>query len=115
MSEDDRVGYVPGDGWWLLAAVASITFVAVAIALELLGGSYANSPVPDWAHLAPIAWPNGLRVVWWVAVAAAAGIFRLSLHRFGHRQHPAIVVASVAPFLVFAGGVAFSAHWATWH
>lgn len=111
------VEYEPGDGWWLLAVVVSIAFVALAIVLEVLGGSFANSPVPDWARVVPIAWPSGLRVVWWgaVAVAAAAGLIRLGLHRLGLRQRPVVVAASVLPFLVFAGGIAAGADWATWH
>lgn len=111
----DEVGYVPGDGWWLLAVVASIAFVAIAVVLELVGGSLANSPLPDWAHVVPIAWPTALRVVWWIGVGAAAGLFRLGLHRLGHQQRPAVVAASVAPFLVFASGIAAGADWATWH
>lgn len=101
----------------MLAVVVSIAFVALAIVLEVLGGSFANSPVPDWARVVPIAWPSGLRVVWWgaVAVAAAAGLFRLGLHRLGLRQRPVVVAASVLPFLVFAGGIAAGADWATWH
>lgn len=114
-SEPAAVECVPGDGWWLLAVAASIAFVLLAIVLELVGGSFANSPVPAWAHVAPIAWPTGLRVLWWLAVAAAAGLFRLGLHRLGHRQRPVIVVASIAPFLVFASGIAAGADWATWH
>lgn len=114
-SDVESVGYEPGDGWWLLAVVVSITFVVVAVVLEVLGGSFANSPVPEWAHVVPITWPSGLRVVWWVAVAAAAGTFRLALHRLGMRQRPVVVAASVIPFLVFAGGIAAGAHWATWH
>lgn len=85
-SEVEEVGYLPGDGWWLLAIAASITFVAVAILLELLGGSFANSPVPDWAHVVPIAWPTGLRVLWWIVARAAAALFRLGMHRLGHPQ-----------------------------
>lgn len=106
---------MPGDGWWLLAVAASIAFILLAIVLELVGGSFANSPVPDWAHVAPIAWPTGPRVLWWIGVAGAAGLFRLGLHRLGHRQRPAVVVASIAPFLVFASGIAAGADWATWH
>lgn len=114
-SDLDRAGYEPGDGWWLLAVIGSIAFVGLAVVLELLSGSFANSPVPDWAHIAPIAWPSGLRVVWWVVVGAAAGLFRFGLHRLGLRQRPAVVVASVLPFLVFAAGIAAGADWSTWH
>lgn len=109
------VEYTPGDGWWLLAVVLSGAFVAGAVVLELLGGSFANSPVPEWAHLAPITWPSGVRVLWWVAVGGAAGLFRFALHRLGLRQRPVVVLASVVPFLVFAGGIAAGADWATWH
>lgn len=114
-SDLEQAGYVPGDGWWVLAVISSILFVALAVVLELVGGSLANSPVPDWAHVVPIAWPTGLRVAWWVGVAAAAGLFRLGLHRLGHRQRPGVVLASVAPFVLFAGGIAVGADWATWH
>lgn len=99
----------------MVAVLVSIAFVALAIVLEVLGGSSANSSVPDWAHVVPIAWPSGLRVVWWVAVAAAAGVFRLGLHRLGLKQHPVVVAASVLPFLAFAAGIAAGADWATWH
>jgi hypothetical protein len=114
-NDPSPVGYEPGDGWWLLAVVMSIAFVALAVVLEVLGGSFANSPVPDWAHVVPIAWPSGLRVLWWTAVAAAAGLFRLGLHRLSLRQRPIVVAASVLPFLAFAAGIAAGADWATWH
>lgn len=114
-NDPSPVGYERGDGWWLLAVVMSIAFVALAIVLEVLGGSSANSPVPGWAYVVPIAWPSGLRMVWWMAVAAAAGLFRLGLHRLGMRQRPIVVAASVLPFLAFAGGIAAGADWATWH
>jgi hypothetical protein len=54
-------------------------------------------------------------VAWWIAVAAAAGTFRLCLHRLGVRQRPVVVVVSAAPFLVFATGIALGASWATFH
>lgn len=108
-------GYVPGDGWSVFVAAASIAFVVLAVVLEVVGGSHASSPVPDWAGVVPIAWPGWLRVAWWTAVATAAGSFRIALHRLGHRQRPAVVVASIAPFLLFAGGIATGAEWATWH
>jgi hypothetical protein len=111
----EQVGYVPGDGWSLLVAVTSGGFVAVAVAVEVLGGSFANSSVPDWADVAPTTWPGGLRSAWWTAVAAAAGACRLALHRIGLPQRPVIVAASVLPFLVFAAGIAAGADWATWH
>lgn len=66
--ELDSVQYEPGDGWWLLAVIGSIVSVILAIVLEVVGGSFANSPVPEWAHIVPITWPSGLRVLWWVGV-----------------------------------------------
>jgi hypothetical protein len=36
-------------------------------------------------------------------------------HRLGLRQRPVVVAASVLPFLVFTGGIAAGADWATWH
>lgn len=90
-------------------------FVVVAIVLEVLGGSLANSPVPSWAHVVPLTWPPAARVAWWLAVAVAAGSFRLGLHRLGMSQRPLIVVASVVPFVVFAGGIAVGAEFSTWH
>jgi hypothetical protein len=114
-NDPSLVGYEPGDGWWLLAVVISIAFVALAVVLEVVGGSFANSTVPGWAHVVPIAWPSGLRVLWWMAVAAAAGLFRLGLHRLGIRQRPIVVAGSVLPFLAFAAGIAADADWATWH
>jgi len=50
-----------------------------------------------------------------VAVAVAAGGFRLALARLGIRQHPVAVVASVLPFLVFAAGIAPGSACATGH
>lgn len=105
----------PGAGWWLLLVGASALFVIVAVVLEVLGGSYANSPLPAWAEFVPLAWPQAARVVWWLGVAAAAGAFRLGLHRIGIRQRPLVVIASVAPFLAFAFGVSQGASWSTWH
>lgn len=91
-------------------------FVAAAIGLEVLGGQYANSEVPSWAEtLVPIAWPGPLRVAWWLAVSAAAFGYRAAESRAGIRRHPVTVGLSIAPFAIFAVGVAFEAPWATWH
>lgn len=105
----------PRAGWWLLAVFGGAAFVVVAIVLEVVGGSFANSPVPSWAQIVPLTWPPAVRVVWWLAVAASAASFRLGLHRLGMRQRPPIVLASVVPFVVFAGGIAVGAEFATWH
>lgn len=99
-----------------LVAAGSAAAVLSAVALEVLAGSAANSAVPAWATwVVPIAWPQYVRVAWWLAVAVAALAFRLSLRRLGLRQRPWLVVVSVAPFVIFAAGIAFSADWATWH
>lgn len=100
---------------WGLALIGSAAFVLVAVALEFLGGSYANSPVGDWTRFVPLAWPTWGRVLWWAAVATAAGVFRLSLHRIGISQRPLVVVATVAPFAIFSLGIATGESWATWH
>lgn len=99
-----------------LVAAVSAAAVLFAVALEVLAGSAANSTVPSWATwVVPLAWPQYVRVVWWLAVAVAALAFRLSLRRLGLRQRSWLVVVSVAPFVIFATGIAFSADWATWH
>lgn len=97
--------------WALLAGA----FVLVAVALEVLAGMGANSPVPAWSEAVPLAWPPPARVAWWVAVAGAAGAYRWFLARAGVPQRRAVTVVTVAPFLVFATGIALGADWATWH
>lgn len=111
----DADPYVPTRRTAFVAA-GSAAAVLSAVVLEVLAGAAANSAVPSWARwVVPLAWPQYVRVVWWLAVAAAALTFRLSLGRLGLRQRPWLVVASVAPFVIFAVGIAFSADWATWH
>lgn len=105
----------PGDGWWSLAVFGGALFVAVAIGLEVVGGSYANSPTPSWSHWMPIAWPVAARVAWWMLVATAAAAFRLGLHRLGFRQRAFVVVLTVGPFVAFSVGIATGADWSTWH
>ncbi len=100
---------------WGIAALASAVFVVVAIVAEVLAGANANSAVSGWELWIPLAWPQAARVLWWLAVAGAAGTFRLALHRLGFRQRAAIVVASVGPFVAFAIGISFGADWSTWH
>lgn len=97
------------------AALGCATLVVVALVLEVLAGTAANSAVPAWARYVPLAWPQPLRALWWLAVAGAALGFRVALHRLGFRQRRAVVVASVVPFVVFAAGIAAGADWATWH
>ncbi|MDP9419159.1 MAG: hypothetical protein M3P53_03265 [Actinomycetota bacterium] len=100
----------------LPGAIGCAALVLIAVTLEVLGGSAANSPVPAWAEdLLPISWPQAARVLWWLVVAAAALGYRLSMHRLGIRQRPLVVALSVAPFVAFAAGIALSADWATWH
>lgn len=97
-------------------ALGCAALVAAALVLEVLGGMAANSTVPAWATYAvPLAWPQPLRVLWWLVVAGAALGFRVALHRLGFRQRRMVVTASVVPFVVFAAGIAVGADWATWH
>ena len=100
---------------WLAVAGGCAFIVVAALTLEALAGQWANSAGPGWASLVPLTWPRAGRVAWWCAVAIAAGGFRLALARLGIRQHALAVAVSVLPFVVFAGGIAAGASWATWH
>lgn len=102
-------------GLWLTVVFLSGFFVLTAVALEVLGGSYANSTLPSWAGIVPLSWPQPARVAWWSSVAVASAGFRLGLHRLGIPQRPVVVAASVLPFVAFAMGVATGASWSTWH
>lgn len=90
--------------------------MTVAVVLEVVGGAGANSPAPAWAdRLVPLTWPTGARVAWWLAVALAAGGYRVLLGRAGLAPNAWVTVLTVAPFVVFAAGIAAGADWATWH
>lgn len=65
--------------------------------------------------MAPLAWPQPVRVAWWLAVATAMLVFRVLLGRAGFPQRRSVVVLSTAPFVIFAAGIAIGADWATWH
>ena len=100
----------------LVGALLAGGFVAFAVVLEVVSGLNANSPVPAWAdQVAPLAWPPPARVAWWLTVAGAMSAFRFLLGRAGMPQRRPVVVLSVAPFVLFAAGVAAGADWATWH
>ncbi|MGH9247217.1 MAG: hypothetical protein ACRD29_23460 [Acidimicrobiales bacterium] len=71
--------------------------------------------VPGWAEWVPLAWPQPLRVLWWLAVAAGAAAFRWSPGRVGLRPSRVVTVLTVVPFVVFAVGIGAGADWATWH
>lgn len=98
-----------------MAAAASALFVLGAVMLEVLAGTAANSAVPEWAHLVPATWPRPARVSWWLAVAGAGGLYRLCLHRLGLRPNRLVTLATVAPFLLFALGIAIGSEWTAWH
>ncbi|GAC1311975.1 MAG: hypothetical protein NVSMB16_08840 [Acidimicrobiales bacterium] len=98
-----------------IAALGCAAFVVVALAAEVVGGLYANSRVPSWAQRAfPIAWPQPVRVGWWLAVAAAALGYRVMMGRLGIPQRRWVVATSVLPFATFAFGIAVGADGATW-
>lgn len=100
----------------VLVAVGCAALVVWALVAEIIAGANANSRVPAWAdNVFSLAWPQPLRVLWWLAVAGAALGYRVALHRLGFRQRGFIVVVSVLPFVVFAAGVAAGTDWATWH
>lgn len=101
--------------WWLVALPGSALLVAAAVILEVTGGAGANSPVPSWAHVVPLGWPQWARVAWWLGVAAAAATFRVGLRRIGMPTRRVGDAIAVAPFLAFASGIALGADWATWH
>lgn len=99
----------------LLVGLASLGFVAVAVAAELAASLWANSEVPGWSEWAPIAWPQAARATWWTLVALAAWTYRRSLARVGLSRRPVVTALTVTPFVVFAVGTAVGAEWATWH
>lgn len=99
----------------MLIGFGGLVFTMCAVAVEVASGSYANSVVPGWAEWVPLAWPQPLRVIWWLVVAASAGAFRWSLAKLGLRPNHLVTALTVTPFVVFAMGIAFGAHWATWH
>lgn len=104
---------VPLAPWWAWVALA---FAFLAVALEFVGGQYSNSEVDGLAaRLHPLAWPQAARVVWWLAVAAAAGVYRYGEWRAGIRRSPIIIGLSVVPFVIFAAGIASGASFSTWH
>ncbi len=105
-----------GAGRTVLVALVCAGFVIAAVVLEAIAGGAANSPLPAWAEgLFPLSWPRPVRVGWWLAVAAAALGFRIALVDLGLAKQRLLTAATVAPFVILAGGVAFGADWATWH
>lgn len=108
----------PVDAHPLITAVLVLAcplVVVGAVVAEVVAAQFANSTVPDFGEWFPLAWPRPARVAWWVAVSAAAGGFRLGLHRLGMRQRPLVVGMTIAPFAIFAIGVALGADYSTWH
>ncbi len=98
---------------WALAAAG---FVLMAVVLELVASAWANSPAPVWAgRLMPLSWPTAARVVWWLAVAVATGVFHVGVARAGAKPRPVVAVVTMGMFVGFAVGIAFGAQWATWH
>jgi len=100
---------------WVALLLGSFLFIAAALTLEVLAGEGAASSTAATPRFIPLTWPQPVRVVWWLGAAAAAATFRASLRRMGFPARRTADVATVAPFLIFAAGIAFGADWATWH
>lgn len=104
---------------WIGAAAGACgcaAFVVFALVAEVVSSQYANSVTPAWAHgLVPLEWPQAARVGWWLAAAGAALGYQVQLRRLGIPQRRWVVACTVAPFVIFAGGIAAGADWATWH
>lgn len=114
MSEGESGGAVRGRA--LVGALLCAGLVVAAVVLEVVGGQYANSPHAAWTEwVVPLAWPQPARVVWWLVIAAAAGAYRFLLSRAGVPLRRAVTVLTVAPFVLFAAGVAAGSEWTTWH
>ena len=97
------------------SAFACAAFVLVAVVLEFVGGR-GGAAITTSHHrsIAPSAWPTGLRVAWWLAVAGASGGYRFLADQIGQRSPRIWLVAlSAVPFLLFAFGVATNRSWAT--
>ena len=114
MNEVEGPGAIRGRP--LIGALLCAGLVLAAVILEVIGGQNANSGYPAWAELVvPLAWPQPVRVVWWLLIAAAAGGYRIFLGRAGFPQRRAATVLTVVPFALFATGVAAGTGWTTWH
>ncbi|MBW3619503.1 MAG: hypothetical protein KY461_04610 [Actinobacteria bacterium] len=110
--DGDIVDERPLPGWALAGAAVTL----LAVALEFLGSFVGDSPstaYPGW--LVTFAWPAPLRVVWWLLAAGGAVAASHGLSQATGRPRPLRTVLVAAPFLLFAGGVAAGASWATWH
>lgn len=99
----------------LALVVVCPLLVGGAVVAEVVAAQHANSDPVGWAAWFPLTWPVEARVAFWSVVAAAAAGFRWGLHRLGMRQRPLVVVATVAPFALFALGVATGSSFTTWH
>ena len=86
--------------------IGSLLFAATAIVLEVLAGEGAGSSILGASWHVPLTWPQPVRVAWWLAVAGSAAAFRVSLRRLGLPARRIADVVTVAPFLLFAGGIA---------
>lgn len=100
----------------LAASLGCAILVLGAVALELLAGQAANSPEDATVQVfVPLSWPQPVRVLWWLTVAAAAAGHRLFLDTRTGLRRALIAIAAATPFAVFAAGVAFSTAWSAWH
>lgn len=100
----------------VLAALGCGAFVIGAVLLEMLSGQGANSPITSrFESAVPLGWPAPLRVLWWLAVAAAAVAHRALLHPSRNLRNRVLATAVASPFVAFAVGIGVGADWATWH
>ena len=98
-------------------AFACAGFVLLAVVVEFTVSQNAGAVAPrGFSRFAPAAWPDPLRVAWWLAVAAAAGGYRVFADLIANRAPRwALAAVSAAPFAIFAFGIAFGSSWATYY
>lgn len=102
-------------GLTLVLVLGCPLVVIAAVLAEVVAAQHANSDPTGGEAWFPLAWPQPARAAFWALVAVAAGGFRWGLHRLDLPQHPLPVVLTVAPFALFALGVATGSSFTTWH
>lgn len=103
-------GVVPG--WALAAGLVPLAALVLEYAGSVLG-SGPSSWYPGW--LVAVAWPQPVRIVWWLAAAAGAWALTRGLAHANGRRGWLLSVVVTAPFAVFAVGIAAGTQWTAWH